>query len=75
MQQAPVLDASGGYGVAYLSVICLANRFGDDRMLDFYARVVRQNGSLDQAAQTAFGQPWSKVNADCAAFVRQKAGG
>jgi len=72
---APVLDTSGGYGVAYLSVTCLATRFGEDRMLDFYGRVVRQNGPLDQASQLAFGQPWDRVNADCAGFVRQKAAG
>jgi hypothetical protein len=73
IDQKPIFEISGAYGVAYLGVTCLATRYGDDRMLQFFGDVVRDRRSAVEAAQARLGQPWQTVNADCAQFVRQNA--
>jgi hypothetical protein len=62
-------DVNGRYGVAYLAVKRLADRFGEATMLDFFGAVVRDGEPLDKAARSAFGVPWATVSADCAAAV------
>jgi hypothetical protein len=63
-------DVSGRYGVAYLSMQRLADRFGEDRLLDFFDHAARQGLTLDAAAPKAFGVSWDDVQADCIRFVR-----
>jgi hypothetical protein len=64
-------DASGRYGVAFLTVRRLAERFGEDRMLRFFADVVRQGIPQEQAAGTEFGADWNEITADCARYVKR----
>ncbi len=54
---ASVGDAAGRYGVAFLAVRCLAQRYGEDRMLRFFDAVVRQGGDQDRASLEQFGSP------------------
>jgi hypothetical protein len=63
-------DASGRYGVAFLSVRRLAERFGEDRMIGFFDQVVRQGVTLPEAAAGVFGVEWEMVTGDCAEYVR-----
>lgn len=67
-------EASGRYGVAFLTVRYIADKYGHDNMLDFFGRVVHDNQSADAAAQGALGQPWATVSAACAAFIRSSVG-
>ncbi|MEV8513303.1 basic secretory protein-like protein [Dactylosporangium sp. NPDC051484] len=64
------VDVSGRYGVAYLSLQRLADRFGEDRLMDFFDYAARQGLALGDAAPKAFGVSWDDVEADCVRNVR-----
>ena len=75
----PADDASddrvgGAYGVGYLAVRHLVDRYGEQRMLDFYRAVVHQGRTPEQAADEVFGDPWSMLHDDCVAYVRAVVG-
>jgi hypothetical protein len=63
-------DVSGRYGVAFMSVTRIAERFGEDKMLDFFNLTARQGTPLNDAAQKTFGVTWDDVAADCVKYVR-----
>jgi hypothetical protein len=67
---ASVDEAGGRYGVAFLAVRCLAERYGEDRMLRFFDAVVRRGGDQDQASVELFGAGLSTVTAGCATYIR-----
>ncbi|MFI5906384.1 basic secretory protein-like protein [Dactylosporangium sp. NPDC051541] len=67
---ATTADVSGRYGVAYLSLQHLADRFGEDRLLDFFDYAARQGLALDDSARKAFSMSWDDVESDCARYVR-----
>lgn len=69
-ESATVNDATGRYGVAYLAVRRLAERFGEDRMLAFFAAVARDGRPPVEAAPGALGVPWQDAAADCDRYVR-----
>lgn len=70
------LDEAGGrYGVAFLAIRRIAQRYGEDAMLDFFGRVVHDDETLDQAATAALGASWTAVKADCARFIRSAVAG
>ncbi|MGA4688299.1 hypothetical protein [Micromonospora sp. AB353] len=76
---APADDASddrvgGAYGVGYLAVRHLVDRYGEQRMLDFYRAVVHQGRTSEQAADEVFGDTWSMLHDDCVAYVRAVVG-
>lgn len=66
-------DWQARYGIALLTVIRLAERFGEPAMLDFFAAVVRDGTPPDVAAPAALKTDWATVAADCAAYVRSRA--
>jgi hypothetical protein len=66
-------DVNGRYAVAYLAVKRLADRFGEDRMLDFFAAVARDGQSLAEAAPAVFGVPWDGLATDLTEAVRSTA--
>jgi hypothetical protein len=63
-------DASGRYGVAFLTVRRLAERFGEERMLRFFDKVVRQGVPEQDAATSELGGDWDDITDDCAKYVR-----
>ncbi|MGI5240502.1 hypothetical protein [Dactylosporangium sp. CA-139066] len=65
-------ERTARYGLALLAVSCLAKRFGEDRMLDFFAAVVRGWRTPEVASATAFGTDWAPVAASCAAQIRAR---
>ncbi len=69
-QNATQTEAGGKYGVAWLSVLRMADKYGKDKMLTFWGHVVHDDDTFDEAARAAYGVPWSTVRADCANFVR-----
>jgi hypothetical protein len=71
-QNASQVEAGGKYGVAYLSLRRIAEKYGKDKMLDFWGRVIHQAETLDQATRDALGVPWTTVKADCATYVRNQ---
>ncbi|MGW9197943.1 hypothetical protein [Micromonospora chersina] len=76
---APADDASddrvgGAYGIGYLAVHHLVDRFGEQRVLDFFRAVVHERRSMAEAADEVFGEPWSGLHDDCVAYLRAVAG-
>jgi hypothetical protein len=67
-------DVNGRYGVAYLALRRLADRFGEDKLLAFFAAVARNGTPLAPASVAAFGVSWDTAAADCAQYVRSQAG-
>jgi hypothetical protein len=69
-ESATVSDATGRYGVAYVAVRRLAERFGEARLLDFFAAVARDGRRPADAAPQILGVPWADAAADCDRAVR-----
>ena len=67
-------QAAARYGVAFLAVRRIADRHGQEKMLDFFGRVVHDDESFDKAARGALGASWASVRADCARFIRSTVG-
>ncbi|MET7421327.1 hypothetical protein [Dactylosporangium sp. NPDC005555] len=63
-------DVSGRYGVAYLAVNRMAERFGEAKMLEFFDLTARQGEPLDTAATKVYGVSWDNVSTDCVKYVR-----
>jgi hypothetical protein len=63
-------EASARYGIAFLAVRHIAEKYTEEKMLDFFGRVVHDNESLDTASRVALGVDWSTVEAECVKFIR-----
>ena len=72
--KAPLWEAVARYGIAFLGVRRMSERFGDAKLLTFFSEVMHRGSTLDHASQTAFGVPWSNVEADCAKSIRSRIG-
>ncbi|MFE9693901.1 hypothetical protein [Micromonospora sp. NPDC005806] len=76
---APADDAAddrvgGAYGIGYLAVRHLVDRYGEQRVLDFFRAVVHEHRSVDAASDKVFGDPWSALHDDCLRYVRAVVG-
>ncbi|MET7876662.1 hypothetical protein [Micromonospora profundi] len=60
----------GSYGVGYLAVRHLVDRFGTAQLLAFFKAVVHERKPFDAAAEEAFGEQWSTLHDECVAYVR-----
>jgi hypothetical protein len=69
-ETATVSDATGLYGVAYLAVRRLAERFGPDKLLAFFTAVARDGRPPAQASPEILGVPWPDAAADCDRHIR-----
>jgi hypothetical protein len=58
------------YGIALIAISCLAKKYGEPKMLDFFGDVVRKNVPLETASPSRFGADWPTVEAACEAQVR-----
>jgi hypothetical protein len=61
------------YAIAHTGVSCLAQRYGDDKLLAFVRAVFVEHRAYDAASTTAFGKPWATVDKDCVGYIRQVA--
>ncbi|GAA3738847.1 hypothetical protein GCM10022225_22280 [Plantactinospora mayteni] len=64
---------AGSYGVGYLAVRHLVDRFGEKDVLTFFKLVVHDGKSEADASQEAFGQDWAKLHDECVAYVKKTA--
>ncbi|GID58441.1 hypothetical protein Aco03nite_068450 [Actinoplanes couchii] len=77
---APVADdadsatVSNLYATGHFAVGCMAAKYGEPKMLDFVARVVRKGQGLDPAARAAFGKPFKTVDKACVSWIKQQIG-
>ncbi|TDC41345.1 hypothetical protein [Micromonospora sp. KC213] len=67
---APAGRVGGSYGVGYLAVHHLVDRYGEQQVLDFFRAVVHDRQSVDEAADRVFGDDWSSLHDDCVGYVR-----
>lgn len=67
---ASLTQAERLYRIAALAVKCLQDRFGRERLLVFFERVVEFGDTYLTASTTAFASPWTEVEAGCLAAVR-----
>lgn len=70
----PAWLVSARYGVAYLAVRRLYDRFGQRDLLTFFRRVLHERRAPEDAAPEVFGQPWAQLRADCVAYVKAAVG-
>ncbi|WP_433387975.1 hypothetical protein [Micromonospora sp. KLBMP9576] len=71
---APAERVSGSYGISYLVVRHLADRFGPQRLLAFFAAVVHERTPVDRAAEQVLGEPWPTLHDECVEHVRALVG-
>lgn len=66
-------EVGGRYGVGYLALRHLVDRFGEDRMLVFFKTVVHDGRPVEEASREAFGEDWSALQDDCVSYARSAA--
>jgi hypothetical protein len=67
-------DVGAKYGIAFLAIRSLAERYGEDKMVQFFMDVVHNGKTKDAASQAAFGKSWSSISSECAQFVHSTVG-
>lgn len=67
-------DVGAKYGIGFLAMRQLSERYGEERMLAFFMAVVHENKSEEDASKKIFGKPWSTVEGECAAYIRSVVG-
>jgi hypothetical protein len=63
-------DTVARYGIALLAVTYLARHYGEAKALEFFARMVRRQATLQAASRSVFGEDWSAVSKHTAASIR-----
>ncbi len=63
-------EVVGSYGVSYLAVRHLADRYGEPAMLAFFKAVLHDGRSMAEAAKESFGEDWSMLHDDCVTYLR-----
>ncbi len=63
-------QVAAAYGIGYIAVRHLADRFGEPDVLAFLEAVVHNGRSPRDAAREVFGQSWDELSAQCVAAVR-----
>jgi hypothetical protein len=66
-------QVSAAYGVGYLAVRHLVDRFGEQALLAFFKAVVHQRKSPEEASTEVFGEPWQALHDECVSYVRSAA--
>ncbi|MEV1287100.1 hypothetical protein [Micromonospora sp. NPDC049679] len=67
-------EVAARYGVGYLAVRHLVDRFGERQVLAFFKAVVHGGRTLDEVARQVFGEEWPALHDDCVTYVRAAAG-
>jgi hypothetical protein len=67
-------EVAGAYGIGYLAVRQLAERFGEPDVLAFMKALTHDRKPIDEASRQVFGESWSVLNDQCVAAVRAAAG-
>jgi hypothetical protein len=65
---------SAAYGIGYLAMRRMVERFGKARTLDFWGAVERDDADFDHASRQILGNPWSRIEADIKSYVKRTVG-
>jgi hypothetical protein len=71
-EDASVAEAAGAYGVGYLAIRRIAERFGEAKMLKFFGAVMHKGKDVVAAAKSELGKSWTDVNSDCVRYIRNQ---
>lgn len=69
-EEASLTDAAGRYGVGFLAIRHIADKYGQAKMLAFFGGVMHKGYTLDRAARDAIGLSWNGLNQECASYIR-----
>lgn len=58
------------YGLSHLAVDCMAKKYGDVKLMTFVRLVLTKDNTYDQAAEEAYGVPFSTLDRACVKWVR-----
>ncbi len=67
----PDARVTGSYGIAYLAVRHLVDRFGEERVLAFVKAVLHDRRIPRQTSDEVLGVSWSTLHADCVKHIRK----
>lgn len=73
-ENTPDARVTGSYGIAYLAVRYLVDRFGEERVFAFVKAVIHDRRIPRQTSDEVFGVPWSTLHDDCVKHIRGVAG-
>ncbi|MGB2568352.1 hypothetical protein ACPFP2_07880 [Micromonospora citrea] len=71
---APADRVGGSYGVGYLAVRHLVDRYGEQQVLAFFRSVVHDRRPVDEASERVLGERWSTLHDECVGYLRSVAG-
>jgi hypothetical protein len=60
------------YATGHFGVGCLAEKFGEEKMFNFVALVLREGLDLDVASQAALGTPFKTVDKSCVSWIKKQ---
>ncbi|MFJ6195874.1 hypothetical protein [Micromonospora sp. NPDC092111] len=66
--------AGAAYGVGYLAVRHLVDRYGEQRTLAFFRAVVHDGRTVEEASGQVFDEPWQPLHDECVDYVRAASG-
>jgi hypothetical protein len=72
-QRATDWQVSAAYGIGYLAVRHLVDRFGEQALLAFFKAVVHERKTPDTASTEVFREPWKTLHDDCVSYARSAA--
>ena len=58
--------------LGHFAVDCLADTYGEEKLLTFTIRVLREGHPLDSAAREVFGRPFTEIDQACARWTYQE---
>ncbi|MEV4841877.1 hypothetical protein AB0K20_01395 [Micromonospora matsumotoense] len=70
---APADRAGAAYGIGYLAVRHLVDRYGEQRVRDFFRAALSGGRAVEEASAQVFGEPWQPLHDECVAYVRARA--
>jgi hypothetical protein len=60
------------YGLGHFAVDCMAQKYGQAKMLEFARQRLRESLELDRASRLAFGLPFASVDKGCVSWIRNQ---
>lgn len=70
IDKADRLSASATYGLNYLVIRYLADRYGEPAMLRLIDDLLRNHKTADNATRASLGQPWATIATDLTTHLR-----
>ncbi|MEV4706837.1 hypothetical protein [Actinoplanes sp. NPDC049316] len=69
---ASLRQSSVFYGLSHFAVDCIAQKYGETKLLDFIDLTLGQNMGYDKASEQVFGTPFRPVDRACIAWMQQQ---